>query len=67
MARRNNRMQREEIMTLQRFLREWYGIDYQPRFARTLGPPLILLERAAGRRLQPSGRFSRHHYALMSP
>jgi uncharacterized protein (DUF305 family) len=31
MARRNNRMQREEIMTLQGFLKDWYGIQYQPR------------------------------------
>lgn len=31
LARRNNRMQREEIMTAQKFLREWYGIEHEPR------------------------------------
>jgi uncharacterized protein (DUF305 family) len=30
LARRNNRMQREEMLTAQMFLREWYGITYEP-------------------------------------
>lgn len=35
MARRNNRMQREEILTMQRYLRDWYGVQYQPRVEKT--------------------------------
>lgn len=31
MARQANRMQREEILMAQRFLKEWYGINYSPR------------------------------------
>lgn len=31
LARRNNRMQREEIMTAQKFLREWYGVEHEPQ------------------------------------
>lgn len=70
MARRNNRMQREEIMTLQRFLREWYGIQYQPKVRGENNAMIALLERA-----QPGAEFnhvfyetfSRHHYTLMEP
>lgn len=70
MARRNNRMQREEIMTLQRFLREWYGIDYQPRLREDARAAIAILERA-----RPGAdfnhlfyeTFSRHHYTLMEP
>jgi uncharacterized protein (DUF305 family) len=70
LARRNNRMQREEIMTMQRFLREWYGIDYQPRLREDGRTAIAILERAR------SGAdfnhlfyeaFSRHHYMLMEP
>lgn len=70
MARRNNRMQREEILTLQRFLREWYGIDYQPRLRGGNERLVATLERA-----RPGAdfnhafyeTFSRHHYSLMEP
>lgn len=70
MARRNNRMQREEILTMKRHLREWYGIDYQPRLRGDGKTFIEILEKA-----QP-GRdfdhlfyetFSRHHYTLMEP
>lgn len=70
LARRNNRMQREEIMTLKTFLREWYGIDYQPRVRPDGRKMLALLDQA-----KPGADFnhvflevlSRHHYTLMEP
>ncbi|NUZ08432.1 DUF305 domain-containing protein [Piscinibacter koreensis] len=70
LARRNNRMQREEIMTMQTFLRDWYGIQYQPRLREDSRAMIFLLERA-----QPGAdfnhvfyeTFSRHHYTLMEP
>ena len=70
MARRNNRMQREEIMSLQRMLKEWYGIDHRPRIRDDMRVMIMLLERA-----QPGAEFnhafyevfSRHHYTLMEP
>lgn len=70
MARRNNRMQREEIMTLRTFLREWYGVQHEPRVPASARPMIEALERA-----QPGADFnhafyevfSRHHYTLMEP
>lgn len=70
LARRNNRMQREEIMTMRRFLREWYGVDYLPRVREESRAMIAILERA-----RPGAdfnhafyeTFSRHHYALMEP
>ena len=70
MARRNNRMQREEIMTLQGFLRDWYGIQYQPKIRGQSNAMIAILERA-----QPGASFnhlfyetfSHHHYTLMEP
>jgi uncharacterized protein (DUF305 family) len=31
LCRRNNAVQREEILTLQRLLHDWYGINYHPQ------------------------------------
>lgn len=70
MARRNNRMQREEIMTMQGLLRDWYGMQYQPRIRPESAPQIIILERA-----QRGADFNhafyevlaRHHYMLMEP
>jgi uncharacterized protein (DUF305 family) len=70
MARRNNRMQREEIATLRRLLREWYGLDHQPRVREDARAGIAILERA-----RPGANFnhlfyeafSRHHYMLMEP
>lgn len=70
LARRNNRMQREEIMTLQRFLRDWYGIDYQPRLRENGRAAIAILERAhSGANFNHLfyETFSRHHYTLMEP
>jgi uncharacterized protein (DUF305 family) len=70
MSRMANRMQREEILRAQMFLRDWYGVDYTPRL-RASGRALIAqLERA------PEGKefdrtflqvFSRHHYEALHP
>ena len=70
MARRNNRMQREEILTAQMFLREWYGVEYQPRLRAMSRAQIALLEQA------PAGSqfdhlfmevFSRHHFRALHP
>lgn len=70
LARRNNRMQREEILTALRFLREWYGIEYSPRIDRRGQAQIALLEQA------PAGAqfdhlfmevLSRHHFLAVVP
>lgn len=70
MARRNNRMQREEILTAQRFLKDWYGISYQPQLTSMSRAQIALLERA------PAGSqfdhlfmevLSRHHFMALAP
>lgn len=69
-ARRNNRMQREEMMTLKRFLRSWYNIEYEPKLTGQSQAMINLLEQA-----QPGADFnhkflevfSRHHFSLMNP
>ena len=70
MARGANRMQREEILRAQMFLREWYGQEYMPRL-RPSGRVLIgLLEKAApGREFDRVflQAFSRHHYEALHP
>jgi uncharacterized protein (DUF305 family) len=70
LARRNNRMQREEILTALGFLRDWYGVQYQPRIDRRGQAQIALLEQA------PAGAdfdhlfmevLSRHHYLALVP
>ena len=70
LARRNNRMQREEILTAQHFLLEWYGIEYQPEVDKRGLAQIAILERAT------SGAtfdhlfmevLSRHHFAALEP
>lgn len=70
LARRNNRMQREEIMMLQTFLRDWYGINYQPKVRPENQPLINVLEKAqAGDDFNHAffEAFSRHHFMLMEP
>lgn len=70
LARRNNRMQREEILTALGFLRDWYGIEYQPRIDRRSQAQIALLEQAP-----PGAEFdhlfmevlSRHHFLALRP
>jgi hypothetical protein len=59
MARRNNRMQREEIMTLQRFLKDWYGIQYEPRVSEGGKAMIAILEGA-----QPGANFNHLFFEL---
>lgn len=70
LARRNNRMQREEILTALGFLREWYGIEYRPRIDQRGQAQIKLLEQA------PAGAqfdhlfmevLSRHHFLALEP
>jgi len=70
MARRNNRMQREEIMKMQGFLRDWYGVQYQPRVRPENAVQIAILERAqTGADFNHAFYevFARHHYTLMEP
>ncbi len=69
LARRANRTQREEILTAQRFLREWYGINYQPNISFVNRIRIEILERAqAGDEFNHLFLevFSRHHYTAMT-
>lgn len=70
MSRRNNRMQREEIQHMKTMLKEWYGIEYQPRLSAEGRRMITVLERA-----RPGAEFnrlfyevfSRHHYQMLEP
>ncbi|MCA7082511.1 MULTISPECIES: DUF305 domain-containing protein [Cupriavidus] len=70
MARMENRSQREEIAHLRVLLRQWYGIDYEPRVRQEQQQMLAFLDNA-----QPGRQFdhvflevfSRHHYTLLQP
>ncbi|RTL41059.1 MAG: DUF305 domain-containing protein [Burkholderiales bacterium] len=70
LARRNNRMQREEILSMKAMLRDWYGIDYQPRVRHDGQVMIRILEQAsAGADFNHLFLevFARHHYTLMEP
>lgn len=70
MARRANRVQREEILEAQTFLQDWYGITYQPQLTPDAQQMIQLLEQA-----QPGNDFNRlflrvfshHHYTILGP
>lgn len=67
LARRNNRMQREEILTAQRFLRQWYDINYEPRLRPQNRRAIEILERAAAGRefdIEFMEVLSRHHFII---
>jgi uncharacterized protein (DUF305 family) len=68
LARRNNRMQREEILTAQMLLREWYGITYEPRLTDEAAEAIDRLEKAeAGKAFDVEFMeiFSRHHFMIV--
>lgn len=69
LARRNNRMQREEILEAQDFLRKWYGIDYQPQLSESSRRAIEHLERAEGAHFDQDfiEIFSRHHFMAVGP
>lgn len=67
LARRNNRMQREEILMTQMLLRDWYGIDHQPRLSPTSQAAIELLAQARpGREFDHLFLevFTRHHFVI---
>jgi uncharacterized protein (DUF305 family) len=68
LARRNNRMQREEILTAQTLLRQWYGITYEPRLREDSLQAIALLEEAAAGKdfdIEFMEIFSRHHFMIV--
>jgi uncharacterized protein (DUF305 family) len=70
MARQANRMQREEILTAQRFLREWYGEQHTPQLTQEGQQQIQLLEQtSAGNQFDQTFLevFSSHHYAALMP
>ena len=61
-------MQREEILTAQAFLREWYGITYEPRLTDDALAAIAHLEEAeAGKAFDTEFMeiFSRHHFMIV--
>jgi uncharacterized protein (DUF305 family) len=70
MARQENRTQREEIATAQRFLKEWYGVDYMPQLSPDSQRGIQLLEQtSAGAQFNRKFLevFSSHHYRALMP
>lgn len=70
MARMANREQREEIGRAQRFLREWYGIQYQPQLTPDGRRMIAMLEgTAAGAQFNQVflRSFSNHHLSALAP
>ncbi len=68
LSRRENRTQREEILTAQKLLKQWYGISYQPSVLPENQTQINILENAAA-----GGDFdvhfmtalSRHHFTII--
>jgi uncharacterized protein (DUF305 family) len=70
MARAGNRMQREEIVKAQRFLREWYGQQHTPQLLPVGQQQVQLLEQApVGNQFDQTflDVFSSHHYGALLP
>lgn len=70
MARMANRMQREEILKAQKFLREWYGTNHTPTLRPEAQQLIQQLEQtAAGSQFEQAflQLFSNHHYAAVIP
>jgi uncharacterized protein (DUF305 family) len=62
LARRNNRMQREEIPTAQAFLQQWYGMTYEPRLTDDAVEAITHLEEADVEFME---LFSRDHFMII--
>jgi uncharacterized protein (DUF305 family) len=68
LARRNNRMQREEMLTAQALLQQWYGMTYEPRLTDDAVEAITHLEEAdAGKAfdIEFMEIFSRHHFMIV--
>lgn len=63
-ARRNNRMQREEILTAQRFLRDWYGVTHEPQLPAMAQTDIERLSAVTGEAFDRLFLeiFPQHHY-----
>lgn len=69
-GRRDNRVQREEILAAQRMLMKWYKISYTPRLSPSARDMILLLERsAAGAEFDKAflRHMSHHHYQVLGP
>lgn len=70
MARMGNRMQREEIVKAQMFLKDWYGVTHTPQLTPD-GQAKIqtLTQTGAGPQFDRAflETFSNHHYAALMP
>ena len=70
MAREASRVQREEILTAQRFLKEWYGITHTPQLLPEGQQQIQLLEQTpGGAQFEQTFLevFSSHHYRALTP
>lgn len=70
MSRQANRTQREEILKAQKFLRDWYGINYTPQLTAKGRQQIQELEQApAGAEFDRTflQTFSNHHYRALFP
>jgi len=70
MSRQANRMQREEILKAQKFLRDWYGINYTPQLQGPGRQAIQQLEQTpAGPEFDRTflQTFSNHHYRALFP
>lgn len=64
LARRNNRMQREEILAAQRFLRDWYGVTHEPQLPAQAQSDIARLSAESGEAFERLFLevFPVHHY-----
>lgn len=67
-ARRDNRVQREEILAAQRMLMKWYRVSHTPRLSAGAQDMIALLERTpAGAEFDKAflRHMSHHHYEVL--
>lgn len=64
MSRSANRMQREEILTAQKFLKDWYGMEHEPRLSTQAHKDIAKLDALQGAEFDKAflETFARHHY-----
>lgn len=70
MARQENRTQREEILKAQHFLRDWYGMNYQPRLRPSAQTMIATLQSTpAGANFDQAflRSMSSHHFMVLAP
>lgn len=70
MSRMANRMQREEIVKAQRFLKDWYGVNHTPQLTPEGQQKIqVLTQTGAGTQFDHTflENFSNHHYRALAP